>query len=125
MTFSADLQKFNVKIKSRNRLVFERATEAALASIQYGSPVTGAPGQPVDTSDLLHSWQITEPEANVRVIAPYGAPIAWAQQNEDGIARPGGGAYRLLSWAGGRFSVALTAAGFDKLVNAVVERLER
>lgn len=31
---------------------------AAKDSIQFGSPITGAPGQPVDTGYLRNSWQI-------------------------------------------------------------------
>lgn len=38
--------------------VFISVALMAKASIQFGSPVTGSPGQPVDTGYLRNSWQI-------------------------------------------------------------------
>ena len=124
MSFGDDLQRFTAKVDTRSRAVFNGVVAAAHESITKGSPITGAPGQPVGQSGpgyhegeiggaLLASW-------NVLFEAPFVASIVtnspYAKQNEDGIARPGGGEYRHLSTIGGRHSVALTVAGVPHLL---------
>lgn len=118
--FRVGLDRFKVTTKTRAQIVFDGASRAALASIRLGSPITGAPGQPVDSEDLLKSWRMEPESPTVNVIftdSPY------AQSNEDGIARPGGGPYILRSKRGGRHSVKLTIMGFPRIVADIVAKL--
>jgi hypothetical protein len=117
MSFADDLQRFTAKVETRTRDVFVNVAAHVLTSVRDGSPVTGAPGQPVDTGNLKASWQL-------RFDSPTSAEVStnveYAPQNEDGIARPGGGQYTQKSPVGGRFSVAITAAGIQKILDAEV-----
>lgn len=119
MSFASDLHNFTVKVEARNRRIFVGVAAGVLESIQVGSPVTGAPGQPVDTGQLRSSWQLGFESPTVAAITTN---TSYALSNEDGIARPGGGPYRLRSQVGGRHSVKLTRVNFDKLVAQVNRR---
>ena len=94
----------------------------ALNSIKFGSPLTGSPGQPVETEALLLSWGSEFEDANTALISA-GGTAEYNQQNEDGIARPGGGSYIQRSAVGGRWSVALTRTGFQRIVDDVAAKL--
>jgi hypothetical protein len=90
-------------------------------SITVGSRLTGAPGQPVDQGDLLHSWSVSFPSATsvqVSSDSPYARP------NEDGV-RGGGKPYIQRSPRGGRHSVRLTRRGLDKLVEQAAKNVSR
>lgn len=114
MTFSDDIKRWTLKVDRQSREVFVASAMKAHESIVVGSPITGSPGQPVDAGILRGSWTV-DIEGDVATIATN---VPWAPPNEDGIARPGGGAYVQRSTVGGRWSVALTRAGFPKLVAA-------
>lgn len=125
MSFADDLGRFTAKVETRSRDVFNNTASHVLTSIRDGSPVTGAPGQPVGQygpgyhqgevgGELKGSWQLHSLgpwEAEVSTFEPY------AKQNEDGIARPGGGPYTQRSTVGGRFSVTITRAGIQKITD--------
>jgi hypothetical protein len=131
MSFGDDLQRFTAKVQTRSKTVFANTVSAAHGSITDGSAVTGSQGQPVGQygpgyhegdvgGELKASWQ-------TRFLAPWVAEIVtnspYAKQNEDGIARPGGGQYTQRSSVGGRFSVRLTIAGLPKLLAAEVRKV--
>jgi hypothetical protein len=102
--------------------LFRESVKSAEYSIRFGSGVTGAPGQPVDSEELRLSWKTD-------MLTPEHATVTsdceWAPQNEDGIARPGGGSYNLRSFVGGRWSIAKTVAGWGSLVTAEAARVFR
>jgi hypothetical protein len=104
--------------------MFDDSVNMAAESIINGSAVTGSPGQPVKDDVLRNSWvteKLTPTHATITV--PGSAPASdWVMQNEDGIARPGGGVYNLISPVGGRFSIAKTVAGFGRIVDAAVAK---
>jgi hypothetical protein len=118
--FGEALQRFTAKVETRSQAVFAGVVAGAYESITVGSPITGAPGQPVDEGDLRASWQTNH-------LAPFVAEVVtnnpYARSNEDGIARPGGGPYRLLSPVGGRHSVKLTVVGIPKILAAEVAKV--
>lgn len=90
-------------------------------SIVHGSRLTGAPGQPKDSSDLIRSWTETFPSptsVQVSSDSPYARP------NEDGV-REGGKPYVQRSAKGGRHSVRLTRRGLDKLVEQAAKNVSR
>jgi hypothetical protein len=111
MGFQVDLDRFVTKIRARHAAVFQRSVLLTYESIKLGSPITGAPGQPVDTGALRNSWQ-------VEFITPFEAKISsvllYAQSIEDGIGQHG--PLTLRSVVGGFHSVKLTIAGFDQIV---------
>jgi hypothetical protein len=102
-------------IESRFMRVFRGVAQDTYESIVVGSPVTGAPGQPVDTGALRASWQLTFPKrtrAEIMTRQVYAAAI------EDGVGRHG--PLTLRSQVGGFHSVKLTIGNFDLLVEDVV-----
>jgi hypothetical protein len=105
------------KAKARSRQVFVGTVHAVHGSIVEGSPVTGAPGQPVVSGRLAESYSDTI-EGNLgRVVSGHPA----AAMVEDGI-HPGGGAL-LYQHGGGPHSVKLTHAAFPRLVAAVASQV--
>jgi hypothetical protein len=122
MSFSDDVKRFGVKVTAVTKDVFVNVASAAKDSIVNGSPVTGAPGQPVDTGALKNSWQL---EFMSPTEARISTNIAYAESNEDGIARPGGGPYVQRSPVGGRWSVRLTVLGMPNLVAAETAKVNQ
>jgi hypothetical protein len=119
MSFSGDVQAFTRKVNGRSRDVFLGVADACMESIVEGSPITGAPGQPVDTGNLKTSWQ-ERIEGDKAFITTN---VAYAPQIEDGTRA--GRALTLRSQVGGFHSVRLTIAGFTRVVDAVVARVVR
>lgn len=118
--FADDVARFAQKVEARSQAVFVGTVAEAKTSIVEGSPITGAPGQPVDTGNLRSSWQAVFESRSSALISTN---VAYARSNEDGVARPGGGPYRLLSRIGGRHSVKLTIVGLPRLVAYVTRQL--
>lgn len=110
MSFERDLKQFLIKVESRVPAVALSVAVKAHASIKEGSPVTGAPGQPVDTGFLRNSW-IIEPGRVQHVIRTNAE---YAPRIEDGISESGS-PMRLRSAVGGFHSVKLTIAGASAL----------
>lgn len=111
MGFGLDVKRFSNKVEERVRRVQERSTQLVYESIVEGSPITGAPGQPVDTGNLKSSWQI--------VFGPLRAEITtdvvYAPIIEDGTRE--GRALTLRSHVGGFHSVALTRVSWGRIVD--------
>jgi hypothetical protein len=117
--FDLDMAAVATRLRADLNMLFTDSVEMARESIVDGSPVTGAPGQPVEDDVLRQSWKkefLSPTHATVLTDSPY------AESNEDGIARPGGGPYRLLSPVGGRFSIAKTVAGWGRIVDAAIAK---
>lgn len=137
MNFDDALVRFSHKVRARSQAAFINTGALTLASIQSGSPLTGAPGQPVDSGFLLNSWQMFFPSATEIFIATNCAYAPVIEYNlrsaydpagrtgrfgvaggQIGPALPGGSTRRHKSTVGGNHSVALTRAGFQRLVDA-------
>lgn len=119
MTFADDLNKFSVTCQTRSNDVFVGCVDEAFNSVVLGSPITGAPGQPVDTGVLRASWQkyFTSPTQ-----AQISTNVAYAEPIEDGIGRYG--PMTLRSSVGGFHSVAMTIAAFSRIVSIVTQRVK-
>jgi hypothetical protein len=130
-SFGEDLRRFTAKVETRSQAAFVGIVASVHESITKGSALTGSPGQPVGQygpgyhegevgGELLSSWQ-------THFLAPLVAEVVtnnpYAPQNEDGIARPGGGPYTQRSTVGGRHSVALTAAGIQRIADAEAQKV--
>lgn len=112
MSFDGDLKRFSGALAQTGVSLLPAVGAAVFNSVVFGSPITGAPGQPVDEGHLRASWQLTFPsptEALIATKSPY------ARDNEDGV-RADGRPYVQRSPVGGRHSVKLTEQHIDKLV---------
>lgn len=119
MGFGDDVVRWTEKVEAKSREVFVNTVLAAHESIVQGSPVTGAPGQPVDTGLLKGSWQV-DIEGEVGTISTN---VAYAPVIEDGIGPHG--PLTLRSQVGGFHSVALTHAGFQRIVDDQVRKVAK
>ena len=124
MSFLDDIRAFNAKVEL-NLLpeVFVGVVAEVKNSIVFGSPLTGAPGQvvaDVGGGTLRGSWIDEFEDANTALISTSSP---YAPQNEDGIARPGGGQYTQRSATGGRWNVALTRMNSQRIVDDVAAKL--
>jgi phage gpG-like protein len=123
MSFADDIKRFNRKVERLAQEVFVGVVAEAKTSIVEGSPLTGAPGQVVADEhggNLRGSWQTEFEDPNTAIISTN---VPYAESNEDGIARPGGGPYVQRSAVGGRWSLALTRMGIQRIVDDVATKL--
>ncbi len=112
--FNDQIRAFGLKVQGTTRAAFVNTVAATAASITDGSPITSAPGQPVDTGALKASWQTVFESPTSAII---GTNLVYAPLIEDGISGQGK-PLTLRSQVGGFHSVALTALNFDKIVEA-------
>lgn len=129
--FAGQVNGFAAKVAETHQAVFLGIVDRCVTSIVEGSPLTGSPGQPVentgpDKGNLRASWRtglaggtpgFNSPRFESPTSALIGTNCVYAESNEDGIARPGGGAYLLRANIGGRRSVELTRMGFQRIVD--------
>ncbi|HEY4306559.1 MAG TPA: hypothetical protein VGM82_18935 [Gemmatimonadaceae bacterium] len=106
MGFRDDWARMSRRAMDDVQTVFVNSASHAYESIVNGSPVTGAPGQPVDTGRLRASWQLEFLDANT---AKISTKLSYAEAVEN-------------KWRGASFknhgphSVKLTEAGFAQIV---------
>lgn len=125
--------------------LLDACAAAVYQSIVHGSPITGAPGQPVATGELRDSWEIKRISSERREISttsPYARAIEhnWrrvarskikAMQKTLGIKRLTKASRAMIRKgfagitfrSGGAHSVKKTAQHFDRLVAQVVTHL--
>jgi len=126
-SFKEQMNAAALKVETKSNAVFVRTVELLRDSIVDGSPLTGSPGQPVDTGELKNSWHTTLPTPTSAIV---GTNVVYAPMIEDGIRDIGerrGNAtgstqqrLTLRSEVGGFHSVKLSVAGFDRLVAQAV-----
>lgn len=111
--FAAELEAFRLRCESRVRETFVGATDRVQASLVEGSPLTGAPGQPVDLGTLKNSFvpQFTSGETWETTTNLVYAPLI-----EDGVSGKGT-PLTLRSKVGGFHSAKLTRAGWERIVD--------
>lgn len=126
------IDAFENKINKRSKEIFQRTAFTLRDSVVQGSPITGAPGQPVDTNFLRSSWQLTFPAS---FLARLVTNVAYAPAIEEntpfaydpsGVDRPedfAPGPIVGVSETGGPHSVKLTRAGYQKIVNKIVREV--
>jgi hypothetical protein len=118
MSFQSQLDAFNAKQKRLAHAVFVNVVAATGDSIQFGSAVTGAPGQPVDTGHLRASFQrVFEGATRASIVTN----AAYAEDIEHGTRK--GRALTLRSEVGGFHSIQKTIQGFGKIVEAEAVKL--
>lgn len=124
MSFQTDIDRFTVKLTDVTESVYRKSALLAFESVQVGSAITGSPGQPVGQygegynegevgGTLRASWQLIPGETSTQIVTKS----VYALPNEEGITDRGT-PYIQRSSVGGRHSVALTVANFQKIVEA-------
>lgn len=120
MSFADDLARFKAATVRKAQAIHAGVVEEAFTSIVEGSPLTGAPGQPVQTGNLKGSWQTL-------TLGPLSAEIMtnviYAPQIEEGSR--GDKPLTLRSPVGGFHSVALTRLSWDRIVEQVTKEVTR
>lgn len=128
-TFEADIQGFIGKLQANSEAGFMRVADEVERSIRYGSPVSGAPGQPVDTGFLRNSWQRVHPakfQAEIFTNTAYAPVIETGVRGDfvkEGEMPPprklvsAGGTPRRKSTVGGPHSLKLTIAAWQRFVD--------
>lgn len=110
-----------VRLGAQLDAVFTKATDLAFASVVHGSPLTGAPGQPVapagvpNAGELRDSWTLDRSTPKTAVI---GTAVDYAEDVEEAL-------HGQHFHSGGPHSVALTAANFDRVLDAAVREVAR
>lgn len=116
--FGEQVRQFGLKVEAATVEHFAAIAAATHDSIVNGSPVTGAPGQPVDTGALRASWTLAFPDPWQAVIT---TPLVYAPSIEDGVSYAHGGKpLTLRSQVGGWHSVKQTVLNFDRLAAVTV-----
>jgi hypothetical protein len=108
MSFKADMDAFVAKVRKREQNLYNACVRHVKRSIVYGSPVTGAPGQPVDSGDLRRSFRTKRIGRRERTVSSpliYGPII---EDNKRGAT--------LRSKVGGFHSIRLTRLGWKRIM---------
>lgn len=131
-SFAEKMAAFQKKMERERHDIFVGVVADVSDSVRFGSTVTTAPGQPVDTRNLRDSWQTTFEGPETALVATHEV---YARAVEDGQQEPyvrrseHGYDYTVTPKAmhfqnHGPHSVKLTRAGFDRLVEAVIKRVK-
>lgn len=127
MSFESDLARFRDVVTRRSRDIHARSVQLTYQSVVEGSPLTGSPGQPVDTGNLKTSWQIEnrgEYEDDIQTVVEYAPFIEYGGQPGSPTGAPGPGRKRKgPSLVGGHGSVQLTVANFDLILAAATREV--
>lgn len=111
--FAAYLERFGQVLSERNVAVLDEATALAMDSIVDGSPLTGAPGQPVDTAELRDSWTAVPEGPATRLIKSDAIHALAVEYNWGGVSYQNHGPH----------SRALTVHGFPRILDAAVRQV--
>ena len=115
MSYNGGIIAHAVKVRKRHKLLFQTFVVEVARSIRFGSELTGAPGQPVDTGALRDSWIDAYLSQWVWRIS---TSIQYAPYIEDDV---GGHSYRV----GGPHSVKLTILGAERILVRAKEVADR
>ena len=121
MSFASDLPAFAQTVEQRSRDVFVDCTVELTRSMADGSELTGAPGQPVDTSAVKQDWAnngtfegpwqwATGTNKDYGVVIEYDLPVGASGKKFSEVQ---------VSEVGGTGSRAATVANWDKVVEHV------
>ena len=120
MTWEGDIENFINVLRAKQLRVHLEVANRIHASITHGSATTGAPGQPVQSGNLINSWKVIR-------ISPFltqvSTGVIYAPAIEDGVGGATGTSLQVRSEVGGFHSVKMTRAGFQDLVNEVARQV--
>lgn len=133
MDFLNACEAFAERARLTEDAIFHGVVGEVATSIIEGSPITGAPGQPVRENILKPSWGTHYLSPTEALVGSGGVAAGYNRAIEDGQGRfgpfnPARGTYpeprTSRSRVGGYHSVALTRAAFAKIVYAVAAQRE-
>lgn len=115
--FANSIELFVGRWEGQTARINRRAAELAFRSVTVGSAISGAPGQPVKSGQLLGAWGLDQMDRwNFTIsIDPTSPAMAYAGIIEDGIRA--GVLLTLRSAVGGFHSLKLTAAAWQRFVD--------
>lgn len=128
MSYTSDIDRFTLKLKSR---IADVVTDAALEvqnSIKFGSALTGAPGQPVGQypqgsgkvgGNLRESFHLTRED---KYHATVATKVVYAKGIEEGISGATGRPITIRSTVGGIGSIKMVRAAWQRIVDQAVRR---
>lgn len=119
MSFESDVRAFADKVRQRSLDIVTETSLEVQRSIKFGSELTGAPGQPVDTGNLRESFIL---ERTGPLTAQVTSNVVYGPIIEEGIS-DSGTPITFKSAVGGAHSIALTRAGWQNIVDAVAVRV--
>ena len=129
---SADFDRVMRNLRRKTASLPDLLGAEILVSIRDGSPITGAPGQPVVSGELRKSFKKTRSRNLIRVFST----LFYAHFIEEGV-RERHHRQGLFHWTsnrkvigqrstvGGFHSVKLTRVGLQKLLDHLVKQLEK
>ncbi len=104
----------------KNPAIFSAVVTEVSNSIKFGSALTGAPGQPVDTGNLRDSWTAHFRGPTRAIVATN---VEYARSIEDGRSYAHAGRpIQLRSGVGGFHSVKMTRANYGRLARETILR---
>lgn len=113
MGFADQLKAFGDKTETNLNAVYEGVDQATFDSIVEGSPITGAPGQPIGFTGKLHdSWSMEKAVGETTISSTDGAALAVEENWSNGVFKNHGPK-----------SLALTVANFDLIVKSEVAKV--
>jgi hypothetical protein len=118
--FAVKLKNFSKSTKATVTAARLIAQREVVRSIKRGSEITGAPGQPVDTSALLNGWIESRPGP---ALWEFSTDLEYAEYIEDGGNDIG--PFTLRSEVGGFHSVKLTEASWKEVVEYARQEAQR
>ncbi len=113
MGFKEDLRRIARSVREREAQWEEGCAQAAYDSIRDGSPITGAPGQPVDTGELYNSWEMRKDGPHEWTIESKAPHAGFVEENSRGVTFKNHGPH----------SVKLTRLGWRRLAADVARNL--
>lgn len=136
MGFADDMRNFAAEVEADDQAIFVETAALAFESIVEGSPITGAPGQPVDTGAEKAAWHLELAAHSAAITNPMAyAPVIEndlrSSFDEAGLViprprLPGGGVRpHVKSTVGGHHSVKVTVANIDRLIDEAGRRVGR
>jgi len=119
-SFQQALDQFTRDARQRVSDCVQYAFEEVNRSVVFGSALTGAPGQPVDTGFLRSSWLAEDVAPGVRQISTNVVYAPFIEDGGNDLA-----AFTLRSEVGGFHSVKLTESAWPAIVDVARARATR
>lgn len=114
--FSVWLKDVVLDVHAREEACFLNIIDHVEMSVLVGSDVSGAPGQPIDTGELINSW--SKYVAVQQRYARFQSSAAHAE-----IIETNARGARLRSKVGGFHSVAITQSAMNRIISYEASRI--
>lgn len=129
MSAADEVAQFAAQLEGRLQDLVTETTGDLHESITTGDPLTGSPGQPIDTGFLINSWTTELPESFVGQVTTNVAYATAIEEGEreaydpEGVDRPEdftgirGDRPAVKSTVGGNHSVKMTRLAWQRIVD--------